>query len=60
MNVVCQNKICVFYKDDGCTRQDIVLNELGVCDSYVTTLKLPEEELSIGFDWSAPFPEELK
>ena len=44
MKVICQNKICTFYKSDCCTREEIVLNELGVCGSYVTTLKLPEEE----------------
>ena len=53
MKVVCQNKICTFYKNDRCTRGEIVLNELGVCGSYVTTLKLPEdEEMSVRFGWT--------
>ena len=47
MKVVCQNKICTFYQNDRCTRKEIVLNELGVCGSYITTLKLPEEEVGI-------------
>ena len=59
MKVICQNKICTFYKSDCCTREEIVLNDLGVCGSYVTTLKLPEEEeMSVSFGWTGHFHDE--
>ena len=46
MKVICQNKICTFYKS-------------GVCGSYVTTLKLPEEEeMSVSFGWTGHFHDE--